>query len=100
VHLELKDYKKAEMLTYELLKIDYYNYYGNIYMIQALIAQKKYKIAKSMTQKMLNLYPTDIAYLELLSIVYKKTGSKYLHDLYENILILDPNNILVRSEMK
>ena len=100
VHLELKDYTKAETLLHELLKIDYYNYYGNIYMIQALIAQKKYKIAKSIAQKMLNLYPTDIAYLELLSVVYKNTDSIYLHDLYENILILDPNNVLVRSEIK
>ena len=100
VHLELKNYQKAETLIYELLKIDYYNYYGNIYMVQALIAQKKYEIAKSITKKMLNLYPTDIAYLELLSVIYKNTDSKYLHDLYENILILDPNNVLVRSEIK
>jgi len=88
------------MVSYELLKIDYYNYYANLYVSKALIAQKKYKIATKIIQKMLSLYPTDISYLEQLAIVYKRTDSKYLQELYEDILILDPNNVYVRSEMK
>jgi len=100
IYLNRADYAEAEMVSYELLKIDYYNYYANLYVTQALIAQKKYEIATDIIRKMLALYPTDISYLEQLAIVYKLTNSKYLQKLYEDILILDPNNVYVRSEMK
>jgi len=100
VYLHTYSYKKAESTAYELLKVDYYNYYANLYAIQALIAQKKYDIATKIISKMLALYPTDISYLEQLAIVYKLTNNKYLEKLYEDILILDPNNVLVRTNIK
>ena len=100
IYLVREDYAKAELVAYELLKIDYYNYYANLYVAKALIAQKKYTVATDIIHKMLALYPTDIGYLELLAVVYKETESKYLSKLYEDILILDPNNVYVRSEMK
>lgn len=100
VYLDTDSFDKAQVVAYELIKIDYYNYYANLYVIQALIAQKKYEIATEIINKMLALYPTDISYLEQLAIVYKKTKSKYLEPLYEDILILDPNNVLVRSALK
>lgn len=97
VYLVIQKYKEAEMVAQELLKTDFYNYYANLYMTQALIAQEKYQVATEIINKMLALYPTDITYLEQLAIVYKITKNKYLNKLYENILILDPNNILVRT---
>jgi tetratricopeptide (TPR) repeat protein len=100
IYLNNADYSKAELVSYELLKIDYYNYYANLYVSKALIAQKKYDVAIEVIRKMLALYPTDISYLELLAVVYKETNSDYLSKLYEDILILDPNNVYVRSEMK
>jgi tetratricopeptide (TPR) repeat protein len=100
VYLDTYSYSKAESVSYELLKIDYYNYYANLYITKALIAQKKYEIALKIINKMLALYPTDISYLEQLAIAYKATNSKYLEKLYEDILILDPNNVLVRSALK
>jgi len=100
VYLDTYSYQKAESTAYELLKVDYYNYYANLYAISALIAQKKYDIANKIINKMLALYPTDISYLEQLAIVYKLTNNKYLEKLYENILILDPNNVLVRTNLK
>ena len=100
VYLDTYSYHKAETTAYELLKVDYYNYYANLYAIKALIAQKKYYIANKIISKMLALYPTDIAYLEQLAIVYKLTSNKYLQKLYEDILILDPNNVLVRTNLK
>jgi len=99
IYLDTQDYKKAEIFAYKHLQGDYYNYYGNLYMIKALIAQDKYEIAKTIIHKMLALYPTDIVFLEELAIVYKKTHSSYLKKLYEDILILDPNNILVKQNM-
>jgi len=100
VYLVTQKYNDAEMVAQELLKTDFYNYYANLYMIKALIAQQKYKVATNVINKMLALYPTDIKYLEQLAIVYKLTKHEYLEQLYENILILDPNNILVRSAKK
>ena len=100
VYLDTYSFKKAELVSYELLKIDYYNYYANLYVIKALIAQQKYDIATEIINKMLALYPTEIVYLEQLAIVYKLTNNKYLQKLYEDILILDPNNVLVRSNIK
>jgi hypothetical protein len=70
-----------------------------MYAIKSLIANKKYDIAKKITDKMLSLYPTDISYLELLSLIYKATKNKHLNNLYKSILILDPNNILARSNL-
>ncbi len=100
VYLDTYAFKKAEIFSYELLKIDYYNYYANLYITKALIAQKKYDIATEIIRKMLALYPTDISYLEQLAVVYKLTKNEYLQKVYEDILVLDPNNILVRSSFK
>ncbi len=100
VYLDTYSFDKAEIVSYELLKIDYHNYYANLYVTKALIAQKKYDIATKIINKMLALYPTDISYLEQLAVVYKLTNDKYLEKLYEDILILDPNNVLVRTNLK
>lgn len=97
VYLATASYSQAEQVAQELLKIDYYNYYANIYITQALIAQKKYDIAYSIVSKMLAIYPTDVSFLELLALVYEKTDSPYLEEVYEDILILDPNNVLVNN---
>ena len=100
VYLDTYSYKEAEKVSYELLKIDYYNFYANLFVTKALIAQKKYDIAVKIINKMLALYPTEIIYLEQLAIVYRLTNNSYLQKLYEDILILDPNNVLVRSNLK
>ena len=97
VYLATASFTDAELLSNEILKKDYYNYYANMYSTQALIAQKKYPEALSNVQKMLALYPTDVSYLELLAVIYKATKHDYLHELYENILILDPNNVFVKK---
>ncbi|MDQ1339773.1 MAG: hypothetical protein QG567_927 [Campylobacterota bacterium] len=95
VYLATASYQKAEQSAYEILKTDFYNYYANLYAVTALIYQQKYDIATEIVNKMLYLYPTDILFLEQLSVVYKETNNKYLQELYQDILILDPNNIHV-----
>jgi len=97
IHLATYSFEDAQNIATEILKIDYYNYYANLYMVKALIAQKKYKIANTVIRKMLTIYPTDVLFLEQLLISYKATKSKYYKEVYESILILDPNNVLVRS---
>jgi len=100
VYLDTDSYEKAQNVCYELLKIDYYNYYANIYIVRALISEKKYDIALKVIEKMLSLYPTDVKFLEQLAKVYKATKSKYLQNVYQDILILDPNNVLAHTEMQ
>ena len=100
VYLKTAQYQKAESTAQKLLKTDYYNYYGNLYIAKALIAQKKYKSALGIVRKMLSLYPTAVPFLEELAKIYKNTGNAYLQKVYEDILILDPNNVMVRSLLK
>ncbi|MDQ7044427.1 MAG: hypothetical protein Q9M32_00740 [Sulfurimonas sp.] len=100
IYLDTYSFDKAEIIAYEVLKIDYYNYFANLYIIKALIAQEKYAIAQELTTKMLLIYPTNILFLEQLSLVYKHEKSPYLQKLYKDILILDPNNVLARSNLK
>lgn len=97
VYLTTYSYKEAENISTEILKKDYYNYYANLYICKALIGEKKYKIAIAVINKMLTLYPTDVSFLEELFISYKATSNKRYQDIYKSILILDPNNVLVRT---
>ena len=98
VYLATYQYSSAEEVGNKILKIDFYNYFGNYYLVKALIFQKKYKLAQNLINKMLNIYPTDVKFLQELALIYKKTNSKYLKKVYEDILILDPNNIFVRKQ--
>ena len=69
-------------------------------MIKALIAEKKFNAALQMVHKMLAVYPASVPFLEQLARIYKATGNSYLQKVYEDILILDPNNVMVRSMQK
>ncbi len=95
IYLQTEAYKKAESASQELLKIDYYNYYANLYIVKALMAQKKYNVALTVVRKMLSLYPTSVPYLEVLAQIYKATGNKYFKQVCHDILVLDPNNTMV-----
>ncbi len=97
IYYDQSNYEKVEILAYDVLKTDYYNFYANLYALKALIAQKKYHLALQIAQKMLYLYPTNIDFLEQLVLIYPHTSPQYLQKLYEDILILDPNNMLVQS---
>jgi len=100
VYLQMQKYSKALILSYEILKKDYYNYFANLYAITALIAQKKYKDALNLANKMLYIYPTDILFLEKLAIIYKKTNNKNLNKVLQSIEVLDPNNVLATQLKK
>jgi len=98
VYIATASYKKAQAIAYEILKKDYYNYYGNFYAVAALIGEKKYAIAQKIVFKMLTLYPTNTLFLTQLAKIYKKIDSPHLKKLYQYILTLDPNNVFVKSQ--
>jgi tetratricopeptide (TPR) repeat protein len=97
VYLTMKNYQNVTNIGYSILKIDLYNYYANLYIINSLINQKKYDNALSLVNKMLTIYPTDITYLVKLAKIYEIKNPNYAKEIYENsILILDPNNVAAK----
>ena len=99
-YLTIYSFEDAENICEHILKIDNYNYYSNLYLSKALIAQKKYTIALEVIHKMLVLYPTNVAFLEQLARVHSVQKNKNLQQVYDDILTLDPNNVLVKSNQK
>ncbi len=97
VHLDTGNFKEAEKVANELLKIDFYNFYGNLYISKALFFQKKYDTALAVVRKMLSIYPTSIPFLEMLARVYKATNNKHFEQVIKDIIILDPNNVFVQN---
>jgi len=80
-----------------ILKVDYYNYYGNYYLASALIEKKSFYSAKTIVGKMLSLYPSSVIFLEQLAKINKALEPKKVATIYENIEILDPNNVMANS---
>jgi len=99
-YLALGDYDSALKIGDVILKEDYYNYYGNYYEILALKAKKQNKVALSLINKMLSLYPTSILYLEELAKITYLTDKNKAKKIFEDILILDPNDITAKEYLK
>jgi tetratricopeptide (TPR) repeat protein len=90
-----------ESLMYRVIKIDYYNYYGNLRLCKALTEEKKYSIAESISRKMLVIYPTDVNFLNQLAIsLYNQDKVSYAKSIFENVLTLDPENTTAKKYLK
>ncbi len=96
-YLAAGDYNNALKIGDVILKTDYYNYYGNYYEIMALISKKQYDTALSLTNKMLSLYPASVMFLVELGKIYYVKDKKKANTIFENVLILDPNNITAKE---
>ncbi len=92
-YLARRDWQRVEELMYRVLKIDFYNYYGNLRLAIALRNQKKYRQAEAVCRKMLTLYPTDVSFLvELALNLYALGHRQEARTILEDVLILDPGN--------
>lgn len=98
IYLATGSYKEAEVIASEALKVDRHNFYVNLYINQALSAQKKYAIAEKNILKMLALYPNNIFFLEQLALVQEATKNKNLESTYMKILLLNPSNDYVKTK--
>ena len=86
-------FKEVETLMYEVLRKDFYNYYGNLRLAIALRHQKKYGQAEKVAQKMLRLYPSDTNFLLELGLTQKSKGNiKEARQIFKKVLLLDPLN--------
>ena len=98
IYLDLGKYEDALKEGNIILKEDYYNYYGNYYEILGLKGVKNYKFALDVANKMLSLYPTSVLFLNELGEIYYLEGKKDLaKKIFENVLILDPNNLKAKK---
>ncbi len=94
-------WKDVESLMYRLLKIDYYNYYGNLRLCIALRHLKKFSNSEAVARKMLAIYPTDVNFLNELAIsLYYQNKKSYAKSLFEDVLILDPENLVAKKYLK
>ena len=91
----------VESLAYRILKIDYYNYYGNLRLSVALRNEKKFSIAEAVDRKMLSIYPTDVNFLNELALSLLGQNKKlYAKTIFENVLILDPENPVAKEYLR
>ena len=91
----------TEEVLYRVLKLDYYNYYGNLRLCIALEKEKKYDQQKAIALKMLRIYPTSVPFLVELAKSYYHLGEKEkAKKLFEDILILDPENLTAKEYLK
>ncbi len=96
-YLKAGDYDNTLKVGDVILKIDYYNYYGNYYEIKALEAKKELGIALKLTNKMLSLYPTSVLFLTELGKIYYIKDKNRAEKIFKNVLTLDPNNITAKK---
>ncbi|ADY73507.1 Tetratricopeptide TPR_1 repeat-containing protein [Desulfurobacterium thermolithotrophum DSM 11699] len=91
----------VESLMYQVLKVDYYNYYGNLRLCIALRKQKKFSISETVARKMLSIYPTDVNFLNELAISLYSQGKKsYARSIFKDVLILDPENVVAKTYLR
>jgi len=91
----------TEALCYRILRIDYYNYYGNLRLSYALRKEGKFSLAAAVSRKMLTIYPSDVNFLlELAISLYHQGKLSYAKSLFEDILILDPENPVAKEFLK
>lgn len=101
IHLTREDWKKAEQKCNEVIKVDYYNYYGNLRLAYALQGQKKFENAEAIIRKMLAVVPTDVTYISSLAVNLIYQG-KYEegYGLFWSVQILDPENVTAKAYLQ
>ncbi|MGN7610757.1 tetratricopeptide repeat protein [Magnetococcales bacterium HHB-1] len=94
-------FKEAEQVCYEILTQDHYNYYGNLYLVTALMAQDKTSIALNVVRRVLVHHPTDIKFLEKLALIYlKEQKEAEARVIFKDLSVLDPTNLVAARFFK
>jgi tetratricopeptide (TPR) repeat protein len=88
----------AETFAYQVVSVDYYNYYGNLRLAFALRMQGKLEQAEMVVSKMLTAYPTDVLYLTELALIKAAEGdTDAARSHFSDVLILDPENVTAKA---
>ncbi|NPA15722.1 MAG: tetratricopeptide repeat protein [Deferribacteres bacterium] len=101
VYMAKKDWAMVESVCYKILKIDYYNYYGNLRLSVAYRNRRLFTKSEAVARKMLALYPTDVNFLLELAFSLEGEGKlKAALSIYKDVLILDPLNPAAKERVK
>lgn len=94
-------YGDVEKEAFQILNVDYYNYYGNMRLVFALRMQQKLDMAEKIALKMLAIYPIDISFLtEYALIKFTQEEKDTAFRVFYDILILDPENVTAKSYLQ
>ncbi len=98
VYLLSKNYEKASKTGYQIISIDFYNYYANLRLAYILRQIENFEMAEKILIKMLVRYPSDTLYLTELGLLTLKTNDiKRSKSIMQEVLILDPENVDAKS---
>lgn len=99
--LAMGKYSDAEQEGYQVLKVDYGNYLGNLRLAFSLRMQQKNEIAEKVELRMLALYPIDASFLAEYGILKYNTGNlEQSKRVFQDMLILDPSNRLAKDYLR
>jgi tetratricopeptide (TPR) repeat protein len=91
--LAQQKYTEVEQQAYQVLNVDYYNYFANLRLATSLLGQKKYKLATEVALKMTAINPTSVEFLQLLAQGYYGLGeTDKAAATFGDVAILDPGN--------
>jgi tetratricopeptide (TPR) repeat protein len=94
-------WQDVEVLMYQIIATDYYNYYANLRLCTALDKQGKYYLEMVIARKMLALYPTSVPFLIALGRAYYNLKDyKAALETFKNALVLDPENNTIKDYIK
>lgn len=101
VYLQAQNYDEASKLGYQILNVDFYNYYGNLRLAYVLRMTGKLDLAEKILLKMLTLYPSDVLYLTEFGLLkYQQKDFERTRLVMNSVLILDPENVDARSVLQ
>jgi len=91
-------YGDVEKEAFQILNVDYYNYYGNMRLVFALRMQQKLDMAEKIALKILAIYPIDVSFLTEYGLIKFAQGEiDTAVKLFYDILILDPENVTAKQ---
>jgi len=99
--LAQQKYAEAEEVLMQVLRTDFYNYYGNLRLLAALRGQGKFEAARTVSLRMLGIYPADVTFLAQLAALESMLGDKErARNLYLSVYTLDPENVEARAYLQ
>lgn len=94
-------YRDVEKEAFQILNIDYYNYYGNLRLAYALRMLKKHDTAEKIALKMLEIYPLDVSFLIEYALAKHGMGDVATAvESFHSVLTLDPENITAKGYLQ
>ena len=94
-------YAEVEREAFQILNVDFYNYYGNMRLIYALRMLHKYEAAEKVVLKMLAIYPIDVIFLTEYALIRHGQGdTDTAVKVFYDVQILDPENPTAKDFLK